>query len=106
MADGALKEGLARIAPQMLGNAAGEILASTGTANLNALAETFQSLVRAVPARDRGVAVLRAKLDAAGMTRDQVDELIELMSWEELDTDERVQKLLKAISSFAFRPRS
>ncbi|MEO8215929.1 MAG: HEAT repeat domain-containing protein [Acidobacteriota bacterium] len=90
---GPLKDGLSQIAPQMLGNAADDVLAS-GKSDVAFLAEALETLVRAVPARERGVEVLRAKLDAAGMSRDDIDELIELMSWDELDEAARVEKLL------------
>jgi hypothetical protein len=51
-------------------------------------------LLNALPERDRSLELLRDRLVDLGISRDQLDEILDVVSWEKLTTDEKVQKLL------------
>ena len=51
-------------------------------------------LLNALPERDRSLELLRDRLVDLGISRDQLDEILDVVAWEKLTTDQKIQKLL------------
>lgn len=66
----------------------------------DAIAPVVAPLVAAVPQRDRALELVRARLVESGISREQLDQLLDVLAWENVSTDEKLAKLLDGNNVF------
>jgi len=67
-----------------------------------AAADPTQTLLQALANSDEQLSLLRERLTDMGISREQLDELLDVFTWDKLPTDERVAKLLTGTRMFDF----
>ena len=61
-------------------------------------------LFEALPEEDRSLDLLRDRLADLGISREQLDEILDVVGWEKLTTDQKIEKLLARDRIFDFPP--
>jgi|GEM_PF-1253886 len=100
---GALRASLEPLAPELFTRVAIG-LAAKGINSIDDFTVLVDKLLRVVPQRDRGLELLRGKLEDFGMTREQLDELVEILGWDDLVVEQKIAKLVSGRQIFKLPP--
>ncbi|MHB9001933.1 MAG: HEAT repeat domain-containing protein, partial [Thermoanaerobaculia bacterium] len=71
-----------------------------GAAAADAIAPVVEPMLAAVPQRDRALELVRARLVESGISREQLAQLLAVLAWENVSTDEKLAKLLDGNNVF------
>lgn len=71
-----------------------------GGGSSEAIASVVGPLVAVAPQRDRALELVRARLVESGLSREQFDDLLDVLAWENVSTEEKLAKLLDGDNVF------
>lgn len=98
-ADGSVKQMVDSIAPELFAEAVTGF-ASRGVESPSDFAEFTANLFSFLTNRSRGLELLRSKLEDMGITREHMNELLELLAWESLTLDARMTRVFEGSVMF------